>query len=65
MLHSCLQKEVIRSIYEKANGGTIGLSEDNLEDIFKFLSDRGNYTKKRLKKLQLEKKSGVIFFSFE
>jgi tRNA(Ile)-lysidine synthase len=31
------QKEIIRYLYEKANDGTIGLSEGNIEEMLRFI----------------------------
>lgn len=58
-----LQKEVIRYLYEQANNGTIGLSEGGITEIIRFIGDKGNYTRKELGKLRLEKKNGRVYFN--
>lgn len=57
------KREIIRHLYSEANDGTIGLSEGNIAEIIRFISDKGNYTEKTLGKLFLEKKNAVIFIS--
>ena len=56
-----LQKEVIRYVFEMANSGTIGLSEGNIKEVIKFISDKWNYTKKEIKKMKLFKKNWKIY----
>ena len=62
ILSPFLQRETIRYIYEHANNGTIGLSEGGIAEIVRFIGDKGNYTKKQLGKLCLEKKNGKVSF---
>ncbi|MDD5198014.1 MAG: tRNA lysidine(34) synthetase TilS [Candidatus Gracilibacteria bacterium] len=62
ILSPFLQREVIRYIYERANNGTIGLSERGIAEIIRFIGNKGNYTKKELGKLHLEKRNGRIYF---
>jgi len=57
VLSPFLQREVIRYLYEKANKWTIGLSEGGIAEIIRFIGDKGNYTRKQLGKLYLEKKN--------
>jgi hypothetical protein len=59
-----LGREVVRYLYEQANNGTIGLSEWGIAEIIRFMGDKGNYTRKVLGKLNLEKKNGRVFSSF-
>ena len=63
ILSPFLQREVIRYLYEKANSGTIGLSEGGIAEIIRFMGDKGNYTKKELGKLCLEKKNFRVYFA--
>lgn len=56
-----LQREVIRYLYEQANNGTIGLSEGNIAEVIRFIGDKGNYTRKELGKLCLEKKNLRVY----
>lgn len=56
-----LQREIIRYLYERANHGTIGLSEGNIAEVIRFIGDKGNYTEKTLGKLRLEKKNAQIY----
>lgn len=60
-LSTFLQREVIRYLYERANNGTIGLSEGNIAEVIRFIGDKGNYTEKKLGKLRLEKKNAQIY----
>ena len=46
ILSAFLQREVVRYLYEKANSGTIGLSEGGIAELIRFMGDKGNYTKK-------------------
>ncbi|MDD2566283.1 MAG: tRNA lysidine(34) synthetase TilS [Candidatus Gracilibacteria bacterium] len=61
-LSAFLQKELISHIFKIRNAGTIGLTQGNIDEIIRFISDKGNYTKKEIKKLFLFKKNGKIFF---
>lgn len=65
ILSPFLQREVIRYLYEQANNGTIGLSEGGIAEIIRFTGDKGNYTKKELGKLCLEKRNGRVYFGNE
>jgi|GEM_PF-6524446 len=60
-LSTFLQREVVRYLYEQANSGTIGLSEGNIAEVIRFIGDKGNYTKKELGKLRLEKKNNQMY----
>ena len=62
ILSSFLQREVIRYLYEKANNGTVGLSEGGIAEIIRFIGDKGNYTEKQLGKLHLKKRNFRIYF---
>lgn len=62
ILSAFLQREVVRYLYEKANSGTIGLSEGGIAELIRFMGDKGNYTKKELGNLRLEKKNGKVYF---
>ncbi|MDD2891468.1 MAG: tRNA lysidine(34) synthetase TilS [Candidatus Gracilibacteria bacterium] len=62
ILSPFLQREIIRYLYEQANNGTIGLSEGGIAEIIRFIGDKGNYTRKELGKLSLEKKNGKVYF---
>lgn len=62
ILSPFLQREIIRYLYERANSGTIGLSEGGIAEIIRFIGDKGNYTRKELGKLSLEKKNGKVYF---
>jgi hypothetical protein len=62
VLSPFLQREIIRYLYEKANNGTIGLSEGGIAEIIRFIGDKGNYTRKDLGKLHLEKKNFRVYF---
>lgn len=63
VLSPFLQREVIRYLYRHANNGTIGLSEGGIAEIIRFIGDKGNYTRKELGKLRLEKRNGRVYFS--
>ncbi len=54
------QHELLRFLYERANGSTHGLSTALIEELDRFLSTR-NGGKKEIKKMKLEKKQGKIF----
>ena len=62
VLSPFLQREVIRYLYQQANSGTIGLSEWGIAEIIRFIWDKGNYTRKELGKLYLEKKNFRVYF---
>jgi len=53
------QHELLRFIYEQANGSTHGLSTSLLEELDRFLSTR-NWGKKEIKKMRLEKKQWKV-----
>lgn len=57
-----LQKEIIRFLYEKANNGTIGLSEGNVEELRRFVCEANGGTLKVLGDLRLEKRKNVIAY---
>jgi len=57
-----LQREIIRFLYERANHGTIGLSEGNIAEVIRFIGDKGNKTKKQLRNMELFKDNGVIYY---
>lgn len=63
-LSTFLQREVVRYLYERANSGTIGLSEGNIAEVIRFIGDKGNYTEKTLGKLHLEKKNAQIYIIY-
>lgn len=54
------QHELLRFLYEQANGSTHGLSTALIEELDRFLSTR-NGGEKEIKKLSLVKKQGKIF----
>lgn len=54
------QHELLRFLYEQANGSTHGLSKALIEELDRFLSTR-NGGKKEIKKLSLTKKQGKVF----
>lgn len=54
------QHELLRFLYEQANGSTHGLSTALIEELDRFLSTR-NGGEKEIKKLLLVKKQGKIF----
>lgn len=60
-LSTFLQREIIRYLYERANSGTIGLSEGNIAEVIRFIGDKGNYTEKTIGKLRLKKKNTQIY----
>ncbi len=57
------QKEMIRSLYESTNSGTIGLSEGNIEELRRYILTASGATEKHLGELKLRKKWGIIFLS--
>ena len=50
------QKEIIRYLYEKANGGTVGLSEGNIEEMLRYIIMANGGTSKEIGKLRFMKK---------
>lgn len=54
------QHELLRYLYEKANGSTHGLSLALIQELDRFLSTR-NGGKKIIKKLHLVKKGGAVY----
>ena len=62
ILSPFLQREIVRYLYEKTNNGTIGLSEWGIAEIIRFIGDKGNYTRKELGKLRLEKRNFRVYF---
>ena len=56
------QHELLRFIYEQANGSTHGLSTSLIQELDRFLSTR-NGGKKEIKKLILRKKQGRVFLT--
>ncbi len=56
------QKEIIRYLYEKANNGTIGLSEGNIEEILRYILTANGGTMKEIKNLRLERRKSEIYF---
>ncbi len=58
---SFFQKEIIRYLYEKANDGTVGLSEGNIEEMLRYILTANGGTKKVIKNLHLERRWGKIF----
>lgn len=54
------QHELLRFLYEQANGSTHGLSKALIEELDRFLSTR-NGGKREIKKLSLTKKQGKVF----
>lgn len=54
------QKEVIRYLYERANHGTVGLSEGNIEELRRYILTASGATEKHLGELKLRKKRGNI-----
>lgn len=62
ILSPFLKREVIRYLYERANHGTIWLSEGAIAEAIRFTSDKGNHTKKELWELLLTKKNGRVYF---
>jgi tRNA(Ile)-lysidine synthase len=56
------QKEIIRYIYEKANNGTVGLSEGSIEEIQRFVLMASGWTEKSLQNLILKKRNQKISF---
>ena len=56
------QKEIIRYLYEKANNGTVGLSEGNIEEILRYILTANGGTMKEIKNLRLERRKSEIYF---
>jgi tRNA(Ile)-lysidine synthetase-like protein len=56
------QKEIIRYLYEKANDGTVGLSEGNIEEIVRFILIANGGTEKKLGELVLKKKKNQVSY---
>lgn len=56
-----LRKEIIRYLYEKANNGTVGLSEGNIGEIERFIKTAEGGTEKQLGKLTLRKSKNNIY----
>ena len=54
------QKEIIRYLYEKANGWTIWLSEGNIDEILRFICTANGSTMKEVGRLKLMKKNNRI-----
>ncbi len=54
------QREIIRALYERANRGTIGLSEWGVEEIRRFIIEAHGGTEKQLHALSLRKKQEKI-----
>ncbi len=56
------QKEIIRYLYEKTNGGTIWLSEGNIDEILRFIRTANGGTMKEIGRLKLMKKENRISY---
>ena len=56
------QKEIVRYLYEKANGGTIWLSEGNIEEMLRYIIMANGGTSKEIGKLRFMKKWNTIFW---
>lgn len=54
------QHELLRCLYERANGSTHGLSTSLIEELDRFLSTR-NGGKKEIGKMSITKKSGIVY----
>ncbi|MDD4151263.1 MAG: tRNA lysidine(34) synthetase TilS [Candidatus Gracilibacteria bacterium] len=62
-LSSLLQKEIIRYIYFKTNGNsTIGLSENNILEVLKFINGPAGKSIKEIGKMKLNKEKKKIYF---
>ncbi|MDD2917291.1 MAG: tRNA lysidine(34) synthetase TilS [Candidatus Gracilibacteria bacterium] len=61
VLSPFMQREVFRYLYARANNGTIGLSEGAIAEMIRFTQDKGNYTRKDLGKLHLEKRNFRVY----
>lgn len=63
VLSTLLQKEILKHIFfVKNNHSTLGLSEANITEILRFLSEkRGNWVKK-IHWLELKKEKGKVYF---
>jgi len=61
-LNSLLQKELISKIFKITNNGTIWLSQWNINEVTKFISDKWNNTKKEIKNMKLYKRNNKIYF---
>ncbi|MDD2487429.1 MAG: tRNA lysidine(34) synthetase TilS [Candidatus Gracilibacteria bacterium] len=57
-----MKKELIRYVFEKTNNGTIGLTRSNIDEVIRFIGDKGNHTKKEIKQMKLLKKNGKVYF---
>lgn len=64
-LSTFIQKEIIRHIFWKTNNAsTIWLSEANINEVIKFIKNKGNYTKKHIKNMSLQKQNNIIKISY-
>lgn len=59
-LHPFAQKEVLYAIFVRVNGNAFGVSKTGIEELLRYVLTANGGTKKRLGKLLLTKRSGVV-----